>query len=45
MMVFDIDSEEIGEIVVDLLLKKTRGEVTTDIKIIPKLIVRGSTKK
>jgi DNA-binding LacI/PurR family transcriptional regulator len=41
----DIDSEEIGEIVVDLLLKKTRGEATKDIKIIPKLIVRGSTTK
>jgi len=41
----DIDSEEIGEIVVDLLLKKTRGEETADIKIVPKLIVRCSTKK
>jgi DNA-binding LacI/PurR family transcriptional regulator len=41
----DIKSNEIGKIVIDMLLAKTKGTFVEDVLIKPKLIIRKSSKK
>jgi DNA-binding LacI/PurR family transcriptional regulator len=40
----ELNSDEIGKIVVDMLLAKTKGEIVEDVLITPKLIIRKSSK-